>query len=244
LSILFEDRLKLFIPAALYYRHKIAKESRRREPELARLRDIVPARGTAIDVGANRGIYSYALSKVVDRVEAFEPNPFLARFMRRKLGSRVRVHELALSGFEGRAKFYVPQDERGVDIHIMGHLKAGDREVRPEELSTEVESEVRVARLDSFAFDDVVFVKIDAEGSDMAVIEGARQTLARHRPVMLIELLAGHHEGLETKLDGIERAFGYAARILVDGHWLPARQVLRREELAPLTHNVLFVPER
>jgi hypothetical protein len=96
LSILFEDRLKRLIPAAIYYPYKIAKESRKREPELAVLRTIVPGRGTAIDVGANRGIYSYALARIADRVEAFEPNPFLAALLRRKLAPRVQVHQLAL----------------------------------------------------------------------------------------------------------------------------------------------------
>jgi FkbM family methyltransferase len=242
LTILFEDRLKLIIPAALYYPYKIAKEIRRREPELAALRDIVPAHGTAIDVGANRGIYSYVLSKIVDRIEAFEPNPFLAAFMRRKLSSRVRVHELALSDFEGSATFYVPQDERGVDIHVMGRLKAGDHEIKPQDVTAEIESDVRVARLDDFAFEDVVFIKIDVEGSDLAVLEGAGATIARHRPSLLIELLAGQHDNPQAKIESIERAHGYTAKVLVDGRFVPARSAVGAGTQALASHNVLFMP--
>jgi hypothetical protein len=77
------DRLKHLLPGSLYYTHKIAKEARKMEPELAILGDIVPAGRTAIDVGANRGYYSYALSRIAGRVEAFEPHPGMAQFARR-----------------------------------------------------------------------------------------------------------------------------------------------------------------
>jgi FkbM family methyltransferase len=238
LSILFEDRIKLLLPAALYYPYKIAKESRKREPELAVLRAIVPARGTAIDVGANRGIYSYALARLVERVEAFEPNPFLAAFLRRKLSSRVRVHQLALADFEGAAAFCIPQDERGTDIHLMGHLRDGVRQVKPAGSDVAVESEVRVATLDSFAFPDVTFIKVDAEGADLAVIEGARRTILQHRPALLVELTAGQHENPQMKIQQIEQQFGYKAHVLIDGRWCAARDALG--DSAMRTHNVLF----
>jgi FkbM family methyltransferase len=242
LSILFEDRLKRLIPAAIYYPYKIAKESRKREPELAMLRTIVPGRGTAIDVGANRGIYSYALARMADRVEAFEPNPFLAALLRRKLAPRVQVHQLALADFEGAAKFCIPQDERGIDIHLMGHLRDGVRQVTPAGSHAESETEVRVATLDSFAFPEVTFIKIDAEGADMAVIAGARRTILQHRPALLVELTAGQHENPQAKIEQVEREFGYQARILIDGQWRAARDALG--DCAMRTHNVLFTSER
>src|SRR6266699_317499 len=63
ISLSIEDGLKLlFVPGWLYFPYKVAKEQRRCEPELSILRDIVPKNRMAIDVGSNRGIYSYALS--------------------------------------------------------------------------------------------------------------------------------------------------------------------------------------
>lgn len=103
MSLSIEDRVKTFIP--WYYAYKIAKVKRSNEPELGILRDLVRPGCTAIDVGANRGFYSYALAQVADRVEAFEPNPALARFARRKLGSKVHIHEVALADREGREDF-------------------------------------------------------------------------------------------------------------------------------------------
>jgi hypothetical protein len=61
--------------------------------------------------------------------------------------------------------------------------------------------------LDSFGFRNLSFIKIDVEGFEDEVLEGARLTIARNRPVILIEIQGGH--SLETappeiraKIDG------------------------------------------
>ena len=104
-----EDRIKNLLPAHLYYPYKISREAGAVEPELRMLHEFVPAGCTAIDVGANRGYYSWALASVAATVEAFEPNPVLARFARAKLGRRARLHEVALSDHAGVATLYVPR---------------------------------------------------------------------------------------------------------------------------------------
>src|SRR4030095_8600212 len=58
-----EDRVKNLLPAWLYYPYKIGREARAVEPELRILRKFVPVGCTAIDVGANRGSYSWALAR-------------------------------------------------------------------------------------------------------------------------------------------------------------------------------------
>src|SRR5439155_14567197 len=107
----FDDYLKLMIPSRLYYSHKVAKGIRGAEPGLAILPDIVPAGCTAIDIGAYRGVYSYALSRIAGRVEAFDPNPVLAKIIAAKLAPKVRVHEVALSDHDGHATLYIPRSQ-------------------------------------------------------------------------------------------------------------------------------------
>jgi hypothetical protein len=46
--------------------------------------------------------------------------------------------------------------------------------------------------IDSFAFSNVSFIKIDVEGYEDEVLEGARLTIARHRPVIMIEIQGGY----------------------------------------------------
>jgi FkbM family methyltransferase len=234
MTLSVEDRMKRFNP--WYYPYKIAKVKRGNEPELGILHELVPPGSTAIDVGANRGFYSYALAKVAARVEAFEPHPLLAQFARKKLGPRVRVHEVALADREGREKFRVPQDERGVDRHLGGHLGNLHSTVKY------AEYDVRVAPLDSFGFDNVSFIKIDAEGSELAVIKGAAGTIARWRPGLVVELLVGWYQS-RASIEAITALIPYAPQILIDGRRMDAFEALATLPAAIKSANVLFVPK-
>jgi FkbM family methyltransferase len=236
MGLSLHERLKHLLPGWLYYPHKIAKEARKMEPELAILGDIVPAGRTAVDVGANRGYYSYALSRIAERVEAFEPHPALAQFARRKLGRSVRLHEIALSNHAGSSVLYVPQVKKGIDLHYGATLRRTD-------LSHYVELPVRVSTLDAFAFDDIGFIKVDVEGADMEVIEGGRRTIARDRPNMVIELMTLTNADPLACVERITREFGYDACIMVAGRLEDARATLRN--LPPVwdTCNVVFTPK-
>ena len=98
MSLPLKDRLTMvLVPSSYYYRRRIADEAAWGEHELYVLRKIVSPHGTGIDVGANQGFFSFAFSKIVDQVEAFEPNPEYAYFAQRMLGQRARVHKVALS---------------------------------------------------------------------------------------------------------------------------------------------------
>lgn len=232
-----EDRAKGWLPAWLYYPYKAAKEARRGEPELAFLRDIVPRGRTAIDVGANRGIYSYALAKVAGRVEAFEPHPALAQFVAGKLGRRVTVHTVALSNRTGTATLHVPRNDAGKSLHLMGSL----RNVHVTQDIARIE--VPLATLDGFAFSDVGFIKIDVEGSELEVLEGASQTIARDRPSLLIELLHYPHRDPRGEVDHIAKTFGYDPWIFIDGVKSDAWPLLDLPKPSFATRNVVFTPK-
>jgi len=233
-----EDRIKSLLPPGLYYPYKVIREARGTEPELAILRDIVPVGCTAIDVGANRGYYSWALAGIAGRVEAFEPNPVLADFARAKLGTKARIHKVALSDREGPAILYVPRKRDGVSLHIIGNL--GD--VYAHEGVDEIE--VRLATLDGYGFSNVGFIKIDVEGSEMDVIAGARETISRARPNMLIELLAGIYGDVLARIEAIKTTFGYDAWIVIGREKVDANLVLSEPAIARKTSNVLFTPKQ
>jgi FkbM family methyltransferase len=149
------------------------------EPEQTRLfEEHVHPGDTVLDVGAHVGYYT-VLSAVLaggrGAVWAFEPNPANARFLRRHAeinGLRnVHVTEAAASDAEGTARF-----DFGTGSGT-GRLSAGGA------------LEVRTIRLDDFCAARALApsaVKIDVEGAERAVLEGARETLARHRPVIFL----------------------------------------------------------
>ena len=161
------EKLTMLMPPSVFYRRRIAQEARSGEPELALLAELVPRGGTAVDIGANQGVFAYALAGIADRVVAFEPNPDYALFARWMLRGRAEVHELALSDKPGRASFYVPSSDEGMVLHLAGSLKRTHAQFR--HIAT---FDVEVRTLDDFGLRDVRFIKADVEGSEREVLDG------------------------------------------------------------------------
>jgi FkbM family methyltransferase len=239
----FREMLTMLMPPSLFYRRRIAEEIRAGEPEIAILAELVPHGGTAIDVGANQGLFAYALSGIADRVVAFEPNPDYAFFARWMLRGRAEVIELALSDEPGHATFYVPISDQGMDLHFAGSLK------RTHAQFSKIKAyDVEVRRLDDFGFMNVRFIKADVEGSEREVLDGARATIARDRPVILLELLSGTHENPAACTAEICESFGYDALIVQRGEKIAALPVIAAlgkntswgTEIE--SRNVLFMP--
>jgi FkbM family methyltransferase len=204
------------------------------EPELGILARLVRPGSTAIDVGANRGIYSYALARAGAHVESIEPNPALAHFARTMLGRRARVHELALSNVDGAGTLHIPFGRRSVPDHLVASLRdRGDRAVTVN---------VPIRTMDSFDFKDVSFIKVDVEGGELDVLQGGRRTISRDRPNLLIELLAGTHHDPLAAIRQVEATFGYDASVVIGTDIVESSRALGELRGAVKTRNVLFTP--
>jgi FkbM family methyltransferase len=217
MALSFREKLAMLMPPARFYRQRIGEEIKSGEPELALLRELLPRGGTAIDAGANQGFFAYALSAIADRVVAFEPNPDYAFFARWMLRGRAEVFECALSDAPGRATFYVPLSDEGMVLHFAGNLKQTHSQFRNTKTY-----QVNVRTLDSFGFADVRFIKADVEGSEREVLDGARETIARDQPAILLELLSGTHENPGAYAAAICDDFGYDAFIVQHGEKIAA----------------------
>jgi FkbM family methyltransferase len=234
------------MPAGVYYASRLSDEQAWGEHELGLLGEVLRPGGTAVDVGANQGVFSYAFSRIADRVEAFEPNPDCADFARRMLGPRARVHQVALSNHCGTGHLVVPISEEGTVLHFGGALKpAGVK--GPGCRAQRFQVEVRT--LDSYGFRDVHAIKVDVEGSEMEVLEGARATIARDRPPLIVELLTGAHADPLGLVEQICTIYGYAACLATpDCKTVAAGPVLRSLGSnttwgSPIRNrNVLFLP--
>src|SRR5260370_11626768 len=187
------------------------------EPELAVFAKLVRRGGTAVDVGANVGFFAYALADIADRVVAFEPNPDYAFFARWMLRGRAEVREIALSDASGRGTLYVPLSDQGMLLHLAGSLKRSHVQFR--KIKT---YDVEIRTLDEAGLAGVRFVKADVEGSEREVLDGARATIARDRPIIMLELLSGTHENPATQTAAICEGFGYEAFIVHSGEKIAA----------------------
>ena len=78
-----EEKIKKFlIPGKLYLKYLKRKHLNKGEDELHLLRFFVAEGNGAIDIGANKGIYSAVLAPLASIVHSFEPNPKLFKILK------------------------------------------------------------------------------------------------------------------------------------------------------------------
>lgn len=135
-----------------------------------------------VDVGSSEGDFALIAARIVGpsgRVQAFEPDAGNIAIIRDNVALNgfawVDVHPVALSDRDGEAELF--RSSVSGWHSLLAGLENRDRDVVT----------VPVARLDSFAFDRVDMIKVDVEGVEVAVLEGARASIARHRPVILLD---------------------------------------------------------
>jgi FkbM family methyltransferase len=162
--------------------------------DLARCMQLVVPGSVAIDVGASVGNYALAMSKAVGRdgrVIALEPNPAVfSELVASTWASRVSPLNLAASSRPGWAKMTVPVDQDGCQQEPLATLEPRDED----QCRT---FEVRCARLDDLVGGSrpVSLIKVDVEGHEADVLEGASELLERHRPALVVEIEERHLVG-------------------------------------------------
>jgi FkbM family methyltransferase len=161
----------------------------------------------AVDVGAYAGTYTLRLAKLARAVYAFEPDVQMAAMLRRAAHPNVRVSNSAVSDCEGTSEFHVPSP-RGASVAACGSLLV------PEGNSYEVRRVATISLDVALANSDVGFVKIDVEGAEQSVLLGARQLIARCRPVILAE--ANNPEAVAT-VSAFFQPLDYAGFFVYEG---------------------------
>ncbi len=200
----------------------------------------------AIDIGANMGAYSYYMAKYSKSVIAFEPNIDLWVHLRRVLGRDFHLEAAALSGKSATATLRIDNDNTGVaTIEDKNDLSCvADK-------SVVVSRTVQTKTLDSFEISNVSMIKIDVEGHEEAVIEGAQDTIKRNRPVFIIESEDRHNPGAPRRLADALSGLGYLVFFLKD-RCLTEFRTLRDEDMDPTNlyrdgaayiNNFIFIPE-
>jgi len=180
------------------------------EPELHLVPEPARRDGISIEIGAKWGVYTASMLRSSARVVAFEPNPFEAARLRAAF-PRAEVHQCALGSTAGSAILHVPLNDKRKPVSGLGSLNHLTFQ-RTDQL------EVEVRRLDDFDFRDVGFIKIDVEGLEQQVLDGAWRTIARDRPNLLIE---ANGEDAVTTLARRMADAGYAVTFLYEGEELP-----------------------
>ena len=133
--------------------------------------------GVAVDVGANPGNHSLYFSRFFSKVISFEPHPrtFKVLSLNAELVPNVECHNCALSNVNGRAYIH----------SLPSNMGASFIEDIPGDSSQQVDVRCLDRMLD--VFERVSFIKLDVEGTECNVIDGAQEIIERDMPCIVCE---------------------------------------------------------
>src|SRR4051812_16130803 len=210
--------LRSILPQPILNWREIQYYERYGEIELHLVEFLCRPEQDSIDIGAHDGCYIHFMKKYSRQVSAFEPIPWLAKKLVKKFPTDVVHSEIALSNASGKTVLRLPIVD---GVLVPGCSSISQRATITYSQFQEIP--VRMERLDDIYSGDVGFIKIDIEGHEEAALEGARQTIARCQPRMIVEI------DERTAPNGVERISGFFKELNYRGCFINQRRVLPAE---------------
>ncbi len=175
----------------------------------------------AVDVGAHKGSYLWALSRAVrqGQVFAFEPQPELAEYIREGCAqtglANVVVENAGVSDASGTLTLAIPENR----------LQEASFEPRLRETHQCRTVEVPTVSLDHYFANEtrrIGALKIDVEGHELSVLRGARELLKRDQPLVVCECESRHlaSGNVTTTLQWFAEQ-GYGGHFVNEGRLVP-----------------------
>lgn len=165
-----------------------------------------------LDIGSNMACSAVQYSQKFQTVECFEPTPLNIDLWRKTIAANsitnCNLHTVALGECEKSVKIVLHARNGGHN-----HLDNSDRprwtgrkwdDRIPKERKRETTT-VDVKVLDTYQFTDVGFMKLDVEGYEYFVLQGAQETIKNNRPTLQLEIRANQC-----------RRFGYWAEDMIE----------------------------
>jgi FkbM family methyltransferase len=203
---------KIFIPDHLILKKRILRSIKSQiEDEYLALPQLCNKNLISIDIGMFRGVYSFLLSKYSKSVIGFEANPIMYKYLEKnlkKIVKKIEIYNFALSNKTGDTYIKIPLRNKSVlknnfEDFYEGGLATIHLDNKLEEKNFE-KFKTKCNILDNFKFDDKIgFIKIDVEGHEQFILEGAVNTIKKDKPNLLIEIEKKHRS------DSIKNTFNY-----------------------------------
>ena len=154
---------------------------------------LIPDNPVMLDIGANIGNHSlyFAIERHAKKIYAFEPIAETFNILKKnieinKLENVITPLNIALSDCNTNA------DIKAFNIRFMGAAQIDEN----------IKGSIEVRTVDSLEIEENIdFIKIDVEGHELKVLEGAIKTIEKHRPVIFIELLNNEIEIVTNMLE-------------------------------------------
>ena len=152
----------------------------------------VKQKSVALDIGANIGLWSRDLALHFAQVIAFEPvSDFRDCLIKNVANNNIDIRPYALG----------PEDTT-IDM-VVTNGNTGHSHVNNNTIGS---GSIDMHKLDSLEFDAVDYIKIDCEGYELSILQGAEQTIKKHRPVIVVEQKLHKDTGItkETQYSSVE----------------------------------------
>ncbi|HEY5008202.1 MAG TPA: FkbM family methyltransferase [Caulobacteraceae bacterium] len=170
--------------------------------------------GMVVDAGSNVGTHALAFAAAIGPgrpVHAFEPQRLIFNMLAGNVAlnaaTNIHCHNVALGDRDGRIA--APQFDYTKPLNFgaveFGGVQREPLEQQPGDDPARREH-VPLARLDSFQFGPIALLKIDVEGMEMQLLDGATQTVQRTRPIIYVE----YHKSDGAALSARVSAWDYA----------------------------------
>jgi FkbM family methyltransferase len=205
-----------------------------------------------VDIGSSGGLYSFRLAPFSLKVHAFEPIKFKineAKRLSEKWIRNIDFYEVALSNHNGCEDF---------DINILDSGISKFHRLQGPQKDFTCTKKVNVRTLDSYNLRNVSIIKIDTEGSEVEVLEGAITTIKANMPVLLIESEVRHNHNSLDLIRNILEPLNYQGHFFINATKVPIQEFnvnihqklsnaptyengWRREEM--YINNFLFIPK-
>ena len=183
------------------------------EDEIKFIREFIKPGMHALDIGANYGLYTLAIANIVGdkgKVWAFEPTAStfscLENSVNENAFTNVELFQLGLSNRTGSAQFYTGQNAE-LNSLSQESLPSGNAEI--------IELTTLDHCLDRCGWTDLDFIKLDAEGEEVNILNGAEKLLSTLSPLIMFELK--HGSSVNIALVSKFRSLGYDTYRLIPG---------------------------
>jgi len=157
----------------------------------------------AIDIGAHIGIISRELSKNFKSVFSFEP--LWSDYTKKNTEdlNNVKIHSIGLGEHNTVEEIYIMENNTG-GSSILTHPRRTWQKNAKKQL-------IEIKPLDYYNFTNIGLIKIDVESYELPVLKGAKNTLEKNNPVILIELMTKYEHSKYPVKDTISflNSLGY-----------------------------------
>ena len=157
-------------------------------------------KNTTIDIGAHCGFWSYFLGLSFKKVYAFEPvDIFRECFKKNVPHPNVELIPVALGNENSFVSMNVELENTGA-THVSSNTNDFNK--------------VELKKLDDYKFTDIDFIKIDVEGYENQVVLGAKETLLRNKPIIIVEQKGFSDRFNETQFEAVDTLKSYGAKVI------------------------------